>query len=100
MVEMDYEQIDVVAKAGDQINWCFSSLDKDIDFQVEFVTKDRFVQPVVPLCHVQSKESLIMGQWIATSDGTVRLVFDNTKSSWYSCSVSYEISINPSDKQE
>lgn len=84
-----------MVKSGDLIMWCFSSLDKDIDFQVSFVSKDQFVQPVVPLCHVQSKGTLVSGQWKATSEGTLRLLFDNSKSSWYSCSVSYEITMNP-----
>lgn len=89
-----------MVKSGDLIKWCFSSLDKDIDFQVSFVTKDQFVQPVVPLCSVPSKASLISGQWKATNEGTLRLLFDNTKSFWYSCSVSYEISINPPEDEE
>ena len=87
-------------KGGDSIHWCFSSLDKDIDFQVDFVSMDQFIQPIVPLCSVQSKASLISGQWTATNDGTVRLLFDNSKSFWYSCSVSYEISINPPECSE
>ena len=32
------------------------------------------------------------------SDGCVRLIFDNSKSSWYSCSVSYEVTVEK--KQE
>ena len=87
-------------KTGDLVNWCFSSLDKDIDFQVSFITKDKFIQSIIPLCHVQSKSSLVSGQWRALNEGTLRLVFDNTKSSWYSCSVSYEISIESTPKEE
>ena len=87
-------------KTGDLVNWCFSSLDKDIDFQVSFITKDKFIQSVIPLCHVQSKSSLVSGQWRSLNEGPLRPVFDNTKSSRYSCSVSYEISIESTPKEE
>ena len=80
-------------ESNDVVSWCFSSLDKDIDFQVLFITADGFIQTIVPLCHVQSKESLITGEWKCVSSGRIRLVFDNSKSSWYSCSVSYEVTI-------
>ena len=80
-------------KTGDHVQWCFSSLDKNIEFSVLFISKDQFVQTVVPLCFVESKSSLITGEWECINDGCVRLVFDNSKSSWYSCSVSYEVTI-------
>ena len=75
------------------ITWCFSSLDKDIDFQVMFISVDGLIQPIVPLCCVPSKASLIQGEWKCVNDGKIRLVFDNSKSNWYSCSVSYEVNI-------
>lgn len=87
------EQVDVIVSNGDLVTWCFSSLDKDIDFQVVFIPKDGLVQSLVPPCHVHSKASLIQGEWRCLSDGQLRLVFDNSKSSWYSCSVSYEINL-------
>ena len=76
---------------GEDVQWCFSSLDRNIEFSVQF-------QTVVPLCLVESKSSLITGEWEAMSDGCVRLIFDNSKSSWYSCSVSYEVTVEK--KQE
>lgn len=86
-------------KTGDHVQWCFSSLDKNIEFSVLFISKDQFVQTVVPLCFVESKSSLITGEWECINDGCVRLVFDNSKSSWYSCSVSYEVMIRKKEEQ-
>ena len=80
-------------KMGEVVEWCFSSLDRNIEFSVQFLTKDQFIQTVVPLCLVESKSSLITGEWEAINDGCVRLIFDNSKSSWYSCSISYEVNI-------
>lgn len=86
-------------KTGDHVQWCFSSLDKNIEFSVLFISKDQFVKTVVPLCFVESKSSLITGEWECINDGCVRLVFDNSKSSWYSCSVSYEVTIRKKEEQ-
>ncbi|KAK8796593.1 hypothetical protein WA588_000722 [Blastocystis sp. NMH] len=87
------ENVNVNVETGDLVKWCFSSLDKDIDFQVAFVTKDGVAQTVFPLSRVQSKASLVTGEWRCQADGQIRLCFDNSKSSWYSCSVSYEVTI-------
>lgn len=95
----DERQIDIPVKTGDHVQWCFSSLDKNIEFSVLFISKDQFVQTVVPLCFVESKSSLITGEWECINDGCVRLVFDNSKSSWYSCSVSYEVTIRKKEEQ-
>lgn len=57
---------------GEDVQWCFSSLDRNIEFSVQFLTKDQFIQTVVPLCLVESKSSLITGEWEAMSDGCVR----------------------------
>lgn len=85
--------MNVNVEAGDLVKWCFSSLDKDIDFQVSFITKDGVGQTVFPLSRVQSKASLVAGEWRCEADGQIRLCFDNSKSSWYSCSVSYEVTV-------
>ena len=85
--------MNVNVETGDLVKWCFSSLDKDIDFQVAFITKDGVAQTVFPLSRVQSKASLVTGEWRCEADGQIRLCFDNSKSSWYSCSVSYEVTI-------
>ena len=78
---------------GDLITWCFNSLDKDIEFQALFISVDGLMKSLVPLCRVPSKSSLIRGEWKCENDGRVRLVFDNSKSNWLSCSVSYEVNI-------
>ena len=85
--------MDVDVSEGDTVQWCFSSLDRNIDFKVDFITQDQVVHTVVPHCHVQSMGSLVRGEWTANAVGVIRLVFDNTQSSWRACSVSYEITI-------
>ena len=83
---------------GEEVQWCFSSLDRNIEVSVQFLTEDQCIQTVVPLCRGESKSSLSAGEGGAMSDGCVRLIFDNSKSSWYSCSVSYEVTVEK--KQE
>jgi singapore isolate B (sub-type 7) whole genome shotgun sequence assembly, scaffold_1 len=83
----------VYVSKGDLITWCFNSLDKDIEFQALFISVDGLMKSLVPLCRVPSKSSLIRGEWKCENDGKVRLVFDNSKSNWLSCSVSYEVNI-------
>ncbi|KAK8796292.1 hypothetical protein WA171_004253 [Blastocystis sp. BT1] len=87
------ENVDVYVSKGDLITWCFNSLDKDIEFQALFISVDGLMKSLVPLCRVPSKSSLIRGEWKCENDGKVRLVFDNSKSNWLSCSVSYEVNI-------
>ena len=64
--------MNVNVETGDLVKWCFSSLDKDIDFQVAFVTKDGVAQTVFPLSRVQSKASLVTGGWKEEANGDAR----------------------------
>ena len=74
------------------IGWYFSTLDREIDFKVLFVQQGKEVETVMQK-HVSTQNSLESGKWKAGADGMMRLVFDNSKSSWGSCSVSYEVKI-------
>lgn len=49
--------------------------------------------------HVSTNNSLESGKWKAAADGVVKLVFDNSKSWWGSCSVNYEVKIAKEDEK-
>ena len=78
--------------SGETSGWYFSALDREIDFKVVFVQQGKEAETVLQK-HVSTQNSLESGKWKAGGDGVVQLVFDNSKSSWGSCSVSYEVKI-------
>lgn len=84
--------MNVNVETGDLVKWCFSSLDKDL-FQVAFVTEGGVAQTVFPpvACAVEGIAG--DGRMAMPGGWTDPLVLDNSKSSWYSCSVSYEVTI-------
>ncbi|CBK20943.2 uncharacterized protein [Blastocystis hominis] len=86
------ENVELPIASGETIGWYFSTLDREIDFKVLFVQQGKEVETVMQK-HVSTQNSLESGKWKAGADGMMRLVFDNSKSSWGSCSVSYEVKI-------
>eukprot|EP00475_Leptophrys_vorax_P010947 TRINITY_DN17497_c0_g1_i1.p1 TRINITY_DN17497_c0_g1~~TRINITY_DN17497_c0_g1_i1.p1 ORF type:complete len:389 (-),score=100.49 TRINITY_DN17497_c0_g1_i1:1374-2540(-) len=86
--------LEVVALKDDVIEWSWKILAKDISCTVDFLpdgSEDaEIIQESAKLSPV---ENALDGHFVATQNGTFRLIFDNSSSYWYSKSVYYKITI-------
>ena len=65
---------------------------REIDFAVYFIAPEKEAEMVFSQ-HVETLNTLKTGEWKSEANGMVRLAFDNSKRSFGSCSVSYELKI-------
>lgn len=80
-----------VLQAGTHVNWEFTSTGGDVGFSVEFHEKEGSQMQMIP----PSRQSKHEGQFISSSEGVCKLVFDNRHSYFYSKQIRYTASAVP-----
>jgi hypothetical protein len=78
-----------------QITWQFNTLDRDIQFGVDFEHKQEdgalAVQPIVPITRINAHLEVVTGTHIAEVEGTWLLKFDNSYSYFRGKTVLYRV---------